>query len=210
MKTLQWVPAEKFEEVPRPRKFIVWPGATVLVFLLVACSHLGEVKSAEAAASTAKTNLWNAKAAVDAQASDYAQEIAYNTSLMPASAYATVNKEISTLMVRLLGPGRMTAAKRQDFVQKLLKLDLDSNRLLFQAGKQADELNAKVTSLNQVLAIKDAQLKTLAEASATVADKADSVIHWMIAGVVVLALIFGLFVFIKFSEAAATVAAKVP
>jgi glucose/arabinose dehydrogenase len=208
---LCWIPVNQYEP---PRELRGWVKTCFVLFPLMAflsaCSHIGQVQSAEKAVSTAQTALSNSKAAVDARGSDYAQELKYDVGLMPAGPNVTVASEITGLMVDLLGPGKLTQSKRQAFVDKLLKDDLAAHRALYQAGKNDDALKATVMQKDTQLTAKETQLKVVSEKAATVADDLDSWLHIFIWILVAGAVYVIVRIVIILGAQGAAIAAKVP
>lgn len=206
---LRWTAADVYEKKPlrfHPSFFVVIGAA----FILAACSQLGSIQDKERDVSTAQTKYFNVRNHVDAKASDYAQELKYDVSLMPASPNAKVADELSEFLIDLLGPGELTQSKRQAFVMKLLKDDAAAHKAIANEEKSIAADHANMAEKDKQLEIKQAQLKTMAEANATMADQLLSLKHEAIAGFVALLVIFGLFIFLKFTEAGAAIAAKFP
>ena len=127
---------------------------------------------------------------------------------MPSGPSAKVADEISGLMVDLLGPGDLTASKRQAFVDKLLKDDQAAHTVIASEARAIEQLKGQVAEKAQQVQVADARADQAAQAAGSVADQADGIIHeieWCVVGLV---LIFGAFLFLKFTVAGASVLAK--
>ena len=210
---LQWTSAAEYTYGLRSKTVAPWwkiSVATLTALVIGACSHLGAVKSTEKAAATAQKGYIGARNNVDARASDYASELKIAATMMPASPYQTVTKQLSGLIVDLLGPGKLSQADKESFVRGLLKNEPNAARLIGEQQKEVTDLRAQVVAKDTAVQIANARADQAAQAAGSVADEADGVIHKIIACVVIMAIVFALFIFFKLTATGAALLAKFP
>lgn len=121
--------------------------------LMVACSHVGQMATAEKNVGAAMSKTAKVHVAISAKEADYNRELAYGLSLPQTAKTVLAESEIVTLQYQLTGPAPTAQAKLNAFVMDLVKDDSAAHAEIAQGKK--DNLN-----LNEQLVVTEGKLDT--------------------------------------------------
>jgi len=180
------------------------------VYFLAGCSAFSKQKKLDNRSDAAVVKVDNAYQAKLALIADKQEQIKYDLAQPDFSKTIPVADQLADLTLQLTGPATTSQAVLEKQVQQLLSSARENAQVIAQMSSVIQRANTTVVETKKDRDEIAKERNAYAEANALQADKMSKLWDVVYALIALGLVVFGLWVFEKWGQAAATIAAKVP